>query len=146
MAQAIPGFSQDEFRAGIRLAMRMGAPPAETDQALFVFPREVTNTTPADEGGIPFDPAATPTLAPPRAVRVPCAVEYDDVAGRVENIGVISPSILKITLLDEEYEQVKGFQYVVIAGDKYYYRLTEPPVGMDVVAVWTVHCVAEDDT
>jgi hypothetical protein len=51
-----------------------------------------------------------------------------------------------LTLLDQEYARVKGFSYVIIAGDRFFYRKTEPPVGLDVVAVWTVHCEAEDDT
>lgn len=146
MATAIPGFDADEFRAGIRLAMTVGLPPLEADQPLFVFPRQVVNTAPADQDGVPFDPDARPVAAIPVSVRVSCAVEYDDTTGRVENMGVITPSVVKLTLLDEEYAQIRGFEYVVIAGDKYLYRLTEPPVGMDTVAVWTVHCVAEDDT
>lgn len=146
MARAVPGFSADDFRSGIRLAMQVGLPPDLEDQPLFVFPRTATNTGPADEDGVPFNPDEKPVLSPLRSVRVQCAVEYDDASSRVENLGLISPSVIKITLLDEEYAQVKGFSYVVIGGDRYNYRLTETPLGLDVVGVWTIHCTAEDDT
>jgi hypothetical protein len=146
MAGVVPGFPADRFRAGIRLAMTLGAPPDAADAPTFVFPRQVSNIAPADELGIPFDPAARPTPAPLRMVQVPCAVEYQDAEGTLENIGVVTPSRITITLLDEDHAQVRGFEYVLLGGDRYFYRRTEPPLGMDTVGVWIIHCVAEDET
>lgn len=146
MAGVIPGFPAGEFRAGIRLAMSLGLPPVESDRPLFVFAPVITNDTPADEDGLPFDWSATPTVAAGASLRVLCAVEFDDTTGRVENMGVIVPSAVTITLLDEEYQQVKGFHYVQIGTDRYYYRTTQPPLGLDVVGVWSVTCVSEDDS
>lgn len=146
MATAVPGFPAGEFRAGIRLAMQLGAPPVEEDRPVFVFPSQIANDAFADESGVPFDPNARPEVTTPEPVQVPCAVEYDEAASRVENMGLVTPSEIKITLLDEDHARIRGFAYVVIAGDRYNYRLTEPPVGMDSVGVWTVHCVADDDS
>lgn len=145
MATALPGFDAEGFRNDVRLAMTVGLPPLEADQPRFVFPRQYTHTTPADEDDVPFDPAARPTVSAPRSVRVPCAVEYVDAEGKVENFGVIVPSKVKITLLDQDYQRVRGFEFVVIGGERYFYAKTEVPVGLDVVGVWTVHCRAEDD-
>lgn len=145
MAGTIPGFNADTVRAGLRLAMSVGLPPVEADQPTFFFSPVVTNTGPADEEGVPFNPDTRPTVAPPKQVKVPCAVEYSDVSGKVEGVGIVQPSRVSITLLDEEYAKVKGFAYVVIAGNRYFYRKTEPPVGLVSIGVWTIHCVAEDE-
>lgn len=146
MAQALPGFDAEDFRTNIRLAMTVGLPVDTADQPTFVFPGAVTNDDPADEEDVPFDPDARPEVAPPRSEKVPCAVEYVDGEGKVENFGVIVRSKVKITLLDEDYETIRGFAYVVIGGDKFIYSKTETPLGLDSVGVWTVHATAEDDT
>lgn len=146
MAGSVPGFNAADVRAGLRLAMTIGLPPVEADQPTFYFPREVTNTERADDEDVPFDPDARPTLAPARSVKVPCAVEYFDAAGKIENFGVITPSKIAVTLLDEDHDKVRGFEYVVIGGDRYWYRRTEPPLGLVSVGVWIVHCTAEDES
>lgn len=143
---AIPGFDAEGFRAGIRQAMLVGLPPDIADQPLFVFPTLVSNIAPADDDDVPFDPDDRPVITPPASKRVACAIEYVDNAGKVENFGLIVKSKVMLTLLDEEYEQIKGFEYVVIGGDRYFYTKTETPVGLDSVGVWTVHATAEDDT
>lgn len=146
MAGEVPGFNAGDVRAGLRLAMRIGLPPVSGDQPTFYFPRAITNTALADDENVPFDPAARPTLGPARSIKVPCAVEYVDAAGKIENFGVITPSKITITLLDEDHDLVRGFEYVVIGGDRYWYRRTEPPLGLVSVGVWIVHCTAEDES
>lgn len=146
MATAVAGFNADDFREGIRLAMRVGLPPDLTDQPTFVFPLTFVNDSPLDDEDVPFDPAARPVATPSKtSVKVPCAVEYIDAAGKVENFGVVVNSKVVLTFLDEDYEAVKGFAYVVIGGERYFYRKTQPPLGLDSVAIWQVHCEAEDD-
>lgn len=143
---AISGFDAEDFRNNIRIAMTVGLPPDTSDQPLFVFPSAVANTEPADDEDVPFDSAARPTVTTPTSKQVPCAIEYVDAAGKVENFGVIVPSKVMLTLLDEDYEQIKGFSYVVIGGDRFYYSKTETPLGLDSVGIWIVHATAEDDT
>lgn len=146
MAGQVPGFDAAAVRAGLRLAMGVGLPPIAADQPTFYFRREITNTTAADDEDVPFDPDARPTLAPAVFKRVPCAVEYRDGEGKIENFGIITPSRVVLTFLDEDYLQIKGFEYVVIGGDRYWYRRTEPPIGLVSVGVWTIHCTAEDES
>lgn len=146
MAGQIPGFDADAVRAGLRLAMTVGLPPATEDQPTFFMPRTVTNTALADEHSVPFDVTARRTVEPPVTVRVPCAIEYFDNAGKLENFGVLVPTKVELTLLDEEYAKVKGFEFVVIGGNRFYYQRTETPLGLVSVGVYKIHCTAEDQT
>lgn len=145
MANAPVPFDPQAFVQGILTAMTIGEPTREEDKATFYFPADMVAEGSRDSEGIPFDPSTTATPVPRRPpVRVPCAVEYQDAEGKIENWGVLVPSKAVITLLDNEYQQVKGFSFVVIGGVKYMYSRTETPVAMVTVDVWTVHCVAED--
>lgn len=76
---------------------------------------------------------------------MPCAVEYADATGELANFGMVAPTRVIITLLDEDYALVKGFGYVVIGGNKYLYERTEPPLGMVDVTIWRIHCRTDDE-
>lgn len=144
MAGLVPGFDADAVRAGLRLAMTVGLPPLREDQPTFYFPAAVTNDSPADETGVPFGANARRRVAPPRSVKVPCGIEYFDNAGKIENFGVIVPTKVVLTLLDQDHAKVRGFHFVVIGGQRYFYDRTETPLGLVSVGVFTVHCTAED--
>lgn len=139
------GFDRDAVLAGLRAAMLFGAPTIPTDRATFVMPRSYTASVPVDQEGVTFDPNQRATFSSPAKHQVPCAIEYDDAAGKLENFGIVAPSKIRITLLGPDYNTVEGFEYVVIAGQKYLYRKTEPPVALGTLDVWTVHAQAEDE-
>jgi hypothetical protein len=149
-----PGFDAAAARQGILNAMAFGEPTRTEDKAWFYFPKTVSSDvgTPADQDDIPFDPdvtvtGETTTDSKPRQ-QVSCAVEYVD-AGAVlgpETFGGVRASRIKITLLDTEYQQIKGFSFVVAGGDKYVHDSTEPPVALGTFDVWTVHATAEDES
>lgn len=141
------GFDRAAVLAGLRTAMAFGAPSNLADRATFFMPRQGTSVpAPVDDLNVPFDPQLRPAYDPAVRRTVDCAVEYIDAVGKLENFGIIAPSRIKITLLDPDYQQVKGFEYVVIAGQKYLYRKTEPPVALGTLDVWTVHAQAEDES
>lgn len=145
MAKQLPaGFDKARIMAGLKTAMQFGAPTRVEDQATFYKVTRTTDDVPRDDDFIPFDPDATRT-AKPTGIRVDCSVEYIDRTEITEQFGAITPSRIEITLLDPEYQKVKGFDYVVAGGDRYNYRLTEPPVALGNIDVWTVHCDAEDE-
>lgn len=146
MAGSVPGFNAEEVRAGIRLAMTIGLPPVAEDQPTFFFPSVDSSTAPADEDAIPFSVTQRRTQSARKQVRVPCAIEYFDNVGKIENFGLIVPSKVELTLLDQEYVQVKGFEYVVIGGNRYWYSRTAPPNGLVSVGVFTIICTAEDQS
>ena len=145
MANAPVPFDRQDFLDGIHLAMQIGEPTRTEDKATFYFPNDITVVDSSDAEGIPFDPTKAPTYVPRKdPIQVRCAVEYRDAEGKIENFGVLVPSKAIITLLDPEYQQIKGFQFVALGGVRYYYRSIETPLAMFDVDVWVVHCVAED--
>lgn len=141
------GFDAAAFREGILTAMQLGAPPDENDQAVFHFPNQLVYNSIVDGANVPFDPTATVTNETPDPVKVDCAIEYFDVENQsTGGFGLLAPTRIAVTMLDDAYEKVKGCSYVVVAGDRFDYRRTEPPVGMFDVGVWTVHFVSPSDS
>lgn len=141
-----PGFPSARVIEGLHKAMGFGEPTRTDDKATFFFPkrRAVAGTT--DEDGVPFDPAAQPENLTKPSLQVPCAVEYFDHADVIETFGSLQPTRIKITLLDPDYQKIKGFAYVVAGGDKYIYRSTQPPDALAIIDVWTLWATAEDET
>ena len=146
MAKDLPaGFDRNKILIGLHKAMEFGEPTRAEDQATFVTIVEPIVIGPVDEDGVPFDPSERVSRTP-QSNTVACAVEYVDRADRAERFGTLQPTRVKITLLDAEYQTVRGFDYVVVGGDKYVYRSTEPPVALGSIDVWTVYCTAEDES
>jgi len=127
--------------------MTVGLPVDPEEAPVFFMPQgEVTTDDPADQEGVPFSPTGVRTVVPrPKIQGVKCSIEYVDGVGKLENFGLISPSRVILTLLDEEYAQVKGFEFVVIGGNRYWYKRTETPKGLVSVGIYRVHCQAEDE-
>lgn len=140
------GFDPDAFRDGIHLAMQMGAAPEADEQVTFLFAPQLVYNSPTDDSNVPFDPSATVVETTPAPVRVPCAVEYFDATAQLTELGAVSPTRVEILLMDVDYEQVKDAVAVVIHGDRYNYRKTEPPSGLFSVGIYTLHFDAEDES
>jgi hypothetical protein len=140
------GFDPRAFRSGIRFVFDMAASPTADEQVAFYFPATLVYNRTVDTEDVPFDPAATVTSTPTAPIKVPCALEYVDSEGSSGPFGVITPTRVTTTLLDEDYEQVKGATYIVIAGDRYNYRRTEPPSGLFDVGLYVMHWAAVDET
>lgn len=142
MAGSNPDFNAAEFRANIHAAMDMGAALESAEQVMFHFPGTLVYNRPTDETNTPFDPAATVTSTPGSTKQVPCAVEYFDSENQPTTFGLLAPARIEVTLLDEDYEQVKNASYVVVHGDRYNYRRTEPPSGLFDVGLYVMHFTA----
>lgn len=141
-----PSFA-GRFTEGIHFAMEMGASPDEDEQATFHFPPVLVYDGEArDASGVPFDPTKTVTEQRPDPVRVPCAVEYYDERGQMTTLADIHSTRVKITLLGEDYEKVKGTSFVICGGDKYIYRRTQPPSGLFEVGLYEMWFHAEHET
>jgi len=138
-------FNAAQVRAGLLTAMNFGLPTVTNDQPTFFMPQTATSASHLDDEGVPFDPAAVPTLSTLVKRRAPCAVEYVDGDGKIETFGIIAPSRVKLTLLDTDYDTIKGFHFCVIEGQRYYYARTEPPVALGTIDVYTIHCKSEDE-
>lgn len=156
MAGVFPGGGADRFRDGIRFVMDMAAPPEEAAQATFLFPSQLVFVDPDDAGstvdqaGVPFNPDVPVQRVTPAPVRLPCAVEYYDATGqqaqRAGDLGIVGTSRVKVLLLDDEYERVKEADRVVIDGDVYWYRRTQPPSGLFDVGIYEIWYHSEQET
>jgi hypothetical protein len=146
MAGSDSGFNAAEFRDAIHFAMQLGAAPDPAEQLKFYFPSTLVYTGPADGNEVPFDPATTVTSTPSAPVTVDCAVEYFDAENQPTSFGLLAPARIGVTLLDVDYAKVKGCSHVVIHGDRYNYRRTEPPAGLFDVGLYTLHFTSENET
>ena len=138
-------FDAGVFRESIRFVYTMAAPTVLADQITFFTAPQLVYNTPVDAEDVPFDPAATVTRVQSVGVQVPCAVEYLDVEGQAIVFGTVTPSKVVVTLLDEDYQRVKDVSYVVIAGERYNYRRTEPPSGLFDCGLYVIHFLAENE-
>jgi hypothetical protein len=142
----ISGFDAAAVRAGLRLAMQVGLPITASERPTFFMPQTVTATGHNLDGSkVPFDPTVQPTRSARQTHQVPCAIEYADGTGKIAALGIIDPATVVLTLLDEDYATVRGFEFVVITGQKFFYRSTEPGQGLVDVGIWRVRCVSEDE-
>lgn len=145
MAGTNSSFNADKFRTAIRFAMTLGTPPATGDQLTFHWNPTVTTGAAKDGEGVPFDPAATITRSSRAAITKPCAVEFVDAADEPTAFGLVIPSKVKVTLLDEDYNAVKDADFVVITGDKYVRSHEPPSLGLFDVGVHSVIYTAENE-
>ncbi len=141
----IRGFNADKVRRGLHLAMQVGLPPVVEDRPTFFMPRIETATEDVDSEGVPYDPSYRPTFTPRITKQVPCAIEYVDGEGKLTGFGITMPTKVILTLLDVDHAKVKGFEFVVIGGNRYFYRRTETPKGLVSIGLFKVHCGAEDE-
>jgi len=147
MAKFIPpDFPRAEIIAGLRQAMGFGERTRTADKATFVSFADQLEDVATDDRGVPWDVNVRRTRTPSATVQVPCAVEWVDAADSRGSYGTINATRIKLTLLDPDYQKVRGFEYVVIGGDKYLHRETEPPIALGSIDVWIVHVAAEDES
>lgn len=146
MAGTNPEFDADAFRDGILFAMEMGLPVEVEDRPTFHFPPTTTHAT-GHGTGLPFDPSVDYAADEPAPVQVDCAVAFfgGTGGGEATALGHLASTRVEITLLSDEYEQVKGAYRVDIGGDVYRYQFTEPPVGLFNVGVYVMHFIAENE-
>jgi hypothetical protein len=138
----------ERFRDAITFVQEMAAPPNVAEQATFYFPNELVYTGEGElsADGVPFDPDRTVQRVRPAPVRVPCSITYYDRQGEITNLGIVTPTNIAVDLLDVHHEQVRGCEFVVVGGDKYVYRRTEPPSGLFDVGIYTLRFDAENET
>lgn len=145
MAGTSNDFDAAGFRDAIHEVMLMGAPTAEADRAKFYFTKTLVYNTNVDDNNVPFDPDATVTETQPAPISAACGIEYFDANDQPIVFGSVTASRVGVTLLDEEYDKVKGCAYMVIGGERYFYKRTEPPAGLFDVGVYTMYFAAENE-
>jgi hypothetical protein len=137
-------FDQAAVLAGLYTAMDFGSPNTATDKATFYMPRTVSGSGNVDSYQVPMNPENHRTFGSLVKKTVPCAVEYLDAAGKDINFGVLNASRVRLTVLGPDYANIKGFEYVVISGNKFIYAKTEPIIALGSIDVAIIYAVAED--
>lgn len=148
MAGSDPRFDPNVFRTNIRFAMRMGMPEDATKGVTFRFGK--TKTWPSgaalDQDGNPFDPTLSAIVTEPDPVQIPVGVEFSQASPEELPVGQFVGSKVVLTMLDEDYEEVKLAKEVTIDGDDYIIRYEEPPIGLFDVTVHRFVCTSKDES
>lgn len=143
-------FDAAGFRNSIKKVMVMGLPENVTERATFQW-KTVRSYAIEAPSGNPYDFAATPSTTTSHPdVQVPVAVEFvPNATGRASGgtpIGEFDNPRVILTVLDEEYEQVKTADMVVLGGNTYFIQFWAPPIGLFSVTVYQCYLTAEDES
>lgn len=140
----------DVVREGIRSAMAMGMPVEEEERPTFYFDSTKVYDY-VDEAGKPFDWSVSPTVSKnPGPTRALCSWEFSAPLGRQAAhetpVGQFNPTTLILTVLDEDFDEVRGFRYVTIgpSDDKWWFRFYQPAVGLGDMTVYRITCSAKE--
>jgi hypothetical protein len=142
-------FDAAAFRDAIRFAMDMGLPETTADRATFKWTPVKTYAN-ADTGGRPYkltEAAASTTTH--SDVQIPVGWQF--VPTRVGNeqqtaMGSFDNDRVIMTILDEDYDQVKGADICVLGGDDYIVDYVAPPDGLFEVTIYTLYLTARDES
>lgn len=142
------GFDASNFRAAIHNVMQMAAPNSVSDQVTFFFDG-TSEWASTDEGGSPWDWGATPVSATPvQSFTVDCAVEFISRTTLAAGTAVADHDTPRavLTLLDEDWENVEGFDYCTLSGNTYETKYVRPKIALFDVDVIQVEVVAVDES
>lgn len=142
------GFDADQFRNAIRFAMEMGTPPDAAKRAKFIRKNSsertytkngnpVTNPR-LDRDGNPLDPMIVMTVGEDETIEVDCAVEVDRADADELPVGNFRPIKAVVTLLDEEYAQVRGCQELIFNERRFRFSYEPEGLGLFEVGVNTM--------
>ena len=147
MAGTQDGFSASDFRTNIRFAMNMAFPNATAEQPTFKFEKTYTYPvgTKLDADGRPLDASVSASVSQPSDVTVPVAVEISDARPDETPVGTRRKVKAVLTILDEDYDQVKTAHRVLLGGDEYIISHVLPPIGLFDATIYQMVCYAVDE-
>lgn len=142
MAGTDVGFDAAAFRTAIKTAMVMGSPNTVALKATFQWRKAQTFAT-QDPAGRPYNLTAPPVTdtTPSQVVLDEVAVEYAVPDARGTTVGEIVPRTATVTLLDEQYAQVQGADFVLLSG-RTFEITTVTALALFEVNVYQLHCQA----
>ena len=140
------GFNEQAFRDAIRSTMQMSTPSAVEERATLIWETLATFTNP-NSAGRPFNFNQAPlTVESHEEVQVDCTYEFVERAGHGTAIGQFENPRLKLYVMDEDYELIKGANKIRIGGNLYTINFVEPPVSLFLPTLYTIHCMADDES
>lgn len=141
-------FNAARFRTAIRNTMTMGMPNATADKATFRWTTQHTYN-PQDRLDDPYTFTQTATTTTTHAdVIVPVAWEFSarPSASVQTTVGEFDVSRVVITILDVDYDLVRGADLIVMGGNTYTIEFVAPPMALFEVDVFQIYCVARDES
>lgn len=146
---AIAELPVDDIQLALRQTMVLGLPVEDEQKPTFYF-NPVVEWERYDTEGSPWEWDATPTSEVETSPVQPiCAYEFFSPLGRqggfATEVGDFTPTTLVVTLLQEEWEQVRGFSYVTVgpSEQRWLFRYWRPAYGLGGFTVYQIHCSAE---
>jgi hypothetical protein len=140
-------FNATVFRQGIRNAMTMGLPVDPAERITFRWTTKKKYSS-SDSSGLPFSFDDAPVSEVKHEdVQIPAAVEF--LSGANEqgtSVGMFQTPRAVITILDEDYELVRGANEVLLGGNTYTIDYEAPPLGLFSVTVYQLHVQAKDES
>jgi hypothetical protein len=128
--------------------MTMGLPNAEAERATFIWATDRTFGT-QDPASNPYDWTDDPVTEETHPdVQIPVAVDFAarPAASLETTIGQFDASRVVITILDVDYEKVRGAAMVKLGGNTYDIDFVAPPQGLFEVTVYSVYATARDES
>jgi hypothetical protein len=138
-------FNADKFRSAIRFVFEMGESPDEDRQVWFHFADTVSFSGPGDGESVPFNPSESIVRTSPVPIQRPCDVEFTKASDEPTAFGVVVPAKIKVTLLDQDYEDVKDATFIMVNGDRYLRHYEPPAFGLFEVGLHEMVFIAENE-
>lgn len=155
MAGTYSGFDATQFRDAITFAMQMGTPPDANIAPKFVFPAGTPTyykngtliaSPPLDQDGLPFDPEIVKVQDPGEVVTCNCSVEVSRADADEIPVGNFRPVKAVVTLLDTDYELIKGCREMIFNNDTYSYGYEPGALGLFDVGIHIMVFYAVQET
>lgn len=141
-------FDGVQFRNAIRFAMQMGVPPDPDKQAVFVFKPtgrtywkndvQLVSAPRLDRDGKPLDPTVEVRRVEADTKTVDCAVEIVRADAEELPVGTFRQTKAVVTVLDEQYEEIRGCIEMVFNGDRYKFGYEPEGLGLFDVGINTM--------
>lgn len=125
--------------------MMIGLASNPQDRVTFRWSVVQTAAGPSDPSGIPYDLGSTPASVTSHPdVQVPCGVRYT--AGQIQDtpLGEFDTSRPVLTLMDVDYDSVRGADKVVIGGTVFSVSFVAPPESLYDLTVWTIYLESDE--
>lgn len=141
------GFNSAEVRDALKFAMKMGLPDAVEERITFMW-RKQRDYQSKDPAGRPYNWRSQPTSDDtPDPVQIDAAIQFSD---RMTNssgtaLGQFDAARIQVTVLDVDYELVRGANIIMANGATYTIDFVAPPEGLFDMTVYTIYASSVDE-
>ena len=149
-------FDGEGFRNAIRFAMQMGTNPDPDKAPVFIQKgtgrtywkddAQLLTTPRLDRDGQPLDPEVEVRREADDQIRVDCAIEVVRADAEELPVGTFRLVKIVVTLLDDQYEEVKDCRELLYNGDLYMFGYEPESNGLFDVGVYTMIFYAKDES